>query len=620
MKIKNILLIILFSLVINQIPSKRVVAEWEEALGTMIRWPLGIPLDLVVELAVDDIVYVLVENGNQEIQARNTFTDGGVNINNVLFIYTETYSHWTRDHGPQFLIGDEDWKVINQQFDGYPVESGCDLEQIECDEDMLLLDCVGTQFCNNQPLYPEEGYDCYVDNELCQDFNGDGQVLDWIGDGYCDNGDWGLNFMCDEYSWDCADCGGDIIDENNYCNDNFNISYGIERTQGRPHERDTRNWSEDDDTNIDFANQLNWDILDIPIYWTGGNFMTDGYGMGVSTELMVNENNLNENEFKDIVYEYLNMENYYIFDNPNEESIQHIDCLAKLVNPETIIIKQVSESSPEYECMEEFADSFYQLNTFYDRPFNIYRLYCPEINAGWWETNPVAAYTNSLILNDKVLVPQYGIPEDSSALEVYQEAMPGYEVVGFEGALNNPWYAEDALHCRTMGVFDPDMVHISHKSIRTNELSNNAFINVEAEVVNYGSLNSNLESVMLNWRYGNGGNEFEEIELTIDFENIYVGSFPALTSNSLIEYFIAATNEGGYTVSHPNAGWHIFNTLDFDLGDVNQDSEINIQDIILIINLVLNGGYNDLADLNLDNVIDILDVVQLVNAILFNRL
>ena len=122
-----------------------------------------------------------------------------------------------------------------------------------------------------------------------------------------------------------------------------------------------------------------------------------------------------KNEFINIVEEYLNINNYHIFDNPNEESIQHIDCLAKLVDSETIIIKQVPESSPEYECMEDFAESFYELNTFYDRPFNIHRILCPEINAGPWEVNPVAAYTNSLILNGKVLVPQYGIPEDISS-------------------------------------------------------------------------------------------------------------------------------------------------------------------------------------------------------------
>ena len=23
--------------------------------------------------------------------------------------------------------------------------------------------------------------------------------MDWIGDGYCDDGNWGLNFMCEQY-------------------------------------------------------------------------------------------------------------------------------------------------------------------------------------------------------------------------------------------------------------------------------------------------------------------------------------------------------------------------------------------------------------------------------------
>ena len=53
---KKILFFIIISLSIKaSIPDYRVVAEWEPAIGTMIRWPLGIPSDLVVELASDDI-------------------------------------------------------------------------------------------------------------------------------------------------------------------------------------------------------------------------------------------------------------------------------------------------------------------------------------------------------------------------------------------------------------------------------------------------------------------------------------------------------------------------------------------------------------------------------------
>ena len=615
---KRILIYLIFSIsiVIAAIPERRVIAEWEPAIGTMIRWPLGIPSDLVVELASDDILYVLVENSVEQFSALNSFNSWGVNTSNVEFIFTETYSHWTRDHGPEFMIGENHWEVINQRFNGYPENYGCDNDPAgDCDENMIITDCIGTEFCNNQPDYASEGYDCYVNNDLCEDFNGDGQIKDWLGDGYCDDGSWGPNFMCDEYSFDCGDCGGEIIDENGYCDNNLNTVRRID-FEGRPVDSQFRGWAEDDDTNIDFANQLEWDILDLDLYWTGGNFMTDGYGTGFSTQLMINENNMSNSNFQAIINEYLNINNYHIFDNPNQESIQHIDCLAKLVNPERIIIKQVPESSPEFDCIEEFAQSLSQLNTFYGRPFKIDRIFCPTIIAGPWETNPVAAYTNSLILNKKVMVPQYGISEDTLALQIYANAMPGYEVLGFNGLLEHPWYSEDALHCRTIGIFNPNMIHISHKAIRDDDVNNNTSIYIEAEIIDYSNINTNLESVILYWKYGLNDGPFNNINLNLESNNTFTGTFPTLNSNSLIEYYITATNIEGNTASHPNAGWHIFETSNILVGDLNQDQIINILDVILMINIVLLGEYIEEYDLNQDYTIDILDIVMLVNILM----
>ena len=51
-------------------------------------------------------------------------------------------------------------------------------------------------------------------------------------------------------------------------------------------------------------------------------------------------------------------------------------------------------------------------------------------------------------------------------------------------------------------------------------------------------------------------------------------------------------------------------------GDVNGDTLVNVQDVILMVNLILNNQYDDSADLNSDNTIDVLDIVQLVNIIL----
>ena len=52
------------------------------------------------------------------------------------------------------------------------------------------------------------------------------------------------------------------------------------------------------------------------------------------------------------------------------------------------------------------------------------------------------------------------------------------------------------------------------------------------------------------------------------------------------------------------------------LGDVNDDGDINIQDVILLVDLVLSNEYNHLADMNGDNIVNIIDVIQLVNIIL----
>ena len=53
-------------------------------------------------------------------------------------------------------------------------------------------------------------------------------------------------------------------------------------------------------------------------------------------------------------------------------------------------------------------------------------------------------------------------------------------------------------------------------------------------------------------------------------------------------------------------------------GDINEDGILNILDIVSLINLVLEGQYDDNADLNGDEILNILDIVNLVNLILDN--
>jgi hypothetical protein len=52
------------------------------------------------------------------------------------------------------------------------------------------------------------------------------------------------------------------------------------------------------------------------------------------------------------------------------------------------------------------------------------------------------------------------------------------------------------------------------------------------------------------------------------------------------------------------------------VGDINDDGILNVLDIVLMVNMVLDDGYEEIADMNGDGVINILDIVTLINTIL----
>ena len=106
-------------------------------------------------------------------------------------------------------------------------------------------------------------------------------------------------------------------------------------------------------------------------------------------------------------------------------------------------------------------------------------------------------------------------------------------------------------------------------------------------------------------------------ELNIDNE-FYIGD------GELHEYWgtlngnwFGGPNENYTQIINASYGF-LYNQLDpFDSGDINQDNNIDILDVVLIVNIILGlETFNSSGDINLDGEIDILDVVQLVDIIL----
>lgn len=92
----------------------RPVAEFEPCSAVLIRYPLGIPVNLVSMLANEVEVICLVDNAYQQGRATDTFSAAGVNMDKVSFFVAPTDSYWTRDYSPWFIVdGNDDFAAVD---------------------------------------------------------------------------------------------------------------------------------------------------------------------------------------------------------------------------------------------------------------------------------------------------------------------------------------------------------------------------------------------------------------------------------------------------------------------------------------------------------------------------
>ncbi len=269
----------------------RPIAEFEPASDVLIRYPLGIPVSLVAQLANTANVICIVSS-SQQSSAVSAFTNAGVNMERVSFLNAATDSYWTRDYGPWFI------------FDG--------------------------------------------------------------------NGEYGMV---------------DFIYNRPRPNDNL-----IPQV---------------------FANHFALNYYGMNLQQTGGNYMSDGINTAAQTTLVYTENGNNQTNVNTKMQQYLGITNYLVMADPNNTYIEHIDCWAKFLAPDKIIIRSVPASHSQYNAIENAANYFATHNCAWGYPYRVYRVYTPS-------NEP---YTNSLILNKKVFVPIVGNSNDNPALQVYREAL-----------------------------------------------------------------------------------------------------------------------------------------------------------------------------------------------------
>ena len=285
-----------------------------------------------------------------------------------------------------------------------------------------------------------------------------------------------------------------------------------------------------------FATSQALDLIYMDLTHTGGNYMTDGHGISISTDLVYTENpGLTHPQIHQTVHDTLGIDTYHAYPDPLGEYIEHVDCWAKYLSPDTIMIIQVSPSHSHYATIEAAAAYFANQTNGYGTPYTIVRVY----------THLAEPYINSIILNDKVLVPITGSTYDAAALAAYQDAMPGYTILGFTGS----WQNTDALHCRTKGIPDRYMLYIEHSPLLDDEPVQGGFP-VEATILPYSGEDL-TGSPLLYWR--TTGN-WHTIPLLQGTNNSYTAQIPWHPQGTQIQYYLHAMDDSGRNETHPYTG------------------------------------------------------------------
>lgn len=306
----------------------------------------------------------------------------------------------------------------------------------------------------------------------------------------------------------------------------------------------------DDNIPVLFTNYLN-----VPIYQTtvepnrlvhtGGNFMVDGLGTGFSSKLVLDENpGKTEAQINSIMNAYMGINRYIKMNNLPYDQIHHIDMHMKLLDEETLLVGQYPPGVADGPYIE--ANLQYVLNNFltpYGNPYKVIRIPMPPQNGQYPPNSNYRTYTNSVIINKTVIVPTYELQYDTTALRIYREAMPGYNIVGINCNAIIP--SSGAIHCivKEVGVFNP--LFISHSSIRDTQYTYSP-IEIKALVKTQGG----VSQANLFWTTDTtlGYSSSQMNYLTGD---TLVGFIPPQNSPAEIFYYVSVTSASGKTLTKP---------------------------------------------------------------------
>ncbi|MCB0560739.1 MAG: agmatine deiminase family protein [Lewinellaceae bacterium] len=310
-----------------------------------------------------------------------------------------------------------------------------------------------------------------------------------------------------------------------------------------------RPWrTQDDQIPTVLAGHLNLPIYEAtvaPYDWihTGGNNLRDGMGTNFSSELVLEENpGKTEADIDAIAQAFLGANRYIKFPTLPYDLIHHIDMHMRFIDEETVIIGAYPEGVADGPQIEENVE--YLINevpTAFGNTYQAIRMPMPPDAAGRYPDNngDYRTYTNSIFVNKTLLVPTYEERYDTTALRIYREALPGYNVVGID--CNDIIPAFGALHCITklIGVNDP--LWIAHSRLRDTDDTENDYL--ARAIIKH---RSGIAHATLHYRIV-PELDYTAVPMTLEDSAaaIWLAAIPAQAADAEVQYYIHATAHSG---------------------------------------------------------------------------
>ena len=306
----------------------------------------------------------------------------------------------------------------------------------------------------------------------------------------------------------------------------------------------------DDQVNGELAAKYGAQLIPFPATLTGGNFLNDGHGTAFCTQALLDENrkHCDEATLRQLLKKHLGIHRLVVLENTEVVGLQHIDCWLKVLDAERLLVKRPPKGHNEEAAIERNLAKIAELNNAFGRPYEILRIDCPEVKVLEFDENdPIAAYTNSLILNGKVLVPLHQVDGDKDAIETWKKAMPGHEVIGFPW---DRWLHFDALHCRSRAVFDRNLLRLEHARLPDPAPHRKDGHPITTRIRALSGADIDGEHCCVHYRQA-GQDEWQATPLRLTSDGRWDGTLPAFAEGTRVEYYLEARDQKGQTRVHP---------------------------------------------------------------------